>query len=167
MLGCKTSRVGSPRKKRVRPSTLQTPFKSPARLRRLPSKLCATLASARRIAHGRNSLLDLPHRHLSAGETTARFGRSSDATAASRPQRSGKHWPLVERTGAQHGERVSPFISRYKTRATKGITTMTDLERREFIQGIGIIAGAATTATLITEPKATIALVRAFLDKGE
>ena len=29
---------------------------------------------------------------------------------------------------------------------------MTDLERRDFIQGVGMIAGAATAATLMTQP---------------
>ena len=29
---------------------------------------------------------------------------------------------------------------------------MNDIERRDFIQGVGLIAGAATAATLITQP---------------
>jgi Fe-Mn family superoxide dismutase len=58
---------------------------------------------------------------------------------------------LAEHGDAQDGSRVPPFIS-LKTRTRKGRTTMTDLERRDFIQGVGVIASAATAATLMTQP---------------
>jgi hypothetical protein len=39
-----------------------------------------------------------------------------------------------------------------KMSATKRRTSMNDIERRGFIQGVGIISGPATAATLITQP---------------
>jgi len=53
---------------------------------------------------------------------------------------------------AQDGLRVPSFVSRLKTRTTEGRTSMNDIERRGFIQGVGMIAGSATAATLITQP---------------
>jgi len=58
---------------------------------------------------------------------------------------------LAEHSGAEDGLRVPPFISRLQTRTTERRTTMTEIERRDFIQSVGMIAGVATAATLITQ----------------
>jgi Fe-Mn family superoxide dismutase len=92
----------------------------------------------------------LSYWHLSAAAAFADVSRYTDAVA-SRSQVLAKYCRLAEHSDPQGGSRLPPFTS-FKARTRKGRTTMTDLERRDFIQGVGVIAGAATAATLMTQP---------------